>query len=50
MNGNLSDLGRDVIVGARWAGLSVSKTADVLKRSCRTISKVYSLLSKMKQH
>lgn len=30
-----------VVVSARWVGLSISVTADVLKFSCTTISKVY---------
>jgi len=30
-----------VVVGARWAGLSISETADLLGFSCTTISRVY---------
>ncbi len=39
--GDLSDFERGVIVGSRRAGLSISKTADLLGFSRTTISKVY---------
>ncbi len=39
--GDLSDFERGVVVGARWAGLSISKTADLLGFSQPTISSVY---------
>ncbi len=39
--GDLSDLERGMVVSARWAGLSISKTADLLGFSCTTISRVY---------
>ncbi len=39
--GDLSDFERGMVVGARWAGLSISKTADLLGFSCTTISRVY---------
>ncbi len=39
--GNLSDSGRRMVVGARRAGLSISKTADLLGFSFTTISRVY---------
>ncbi len=39
--GDLSDFERGIVVGARWAGLSISKTADLLGFSCKTISRVY---------
>ncbi len=39
--GDLSDFERGMVVGARWAGLSISKTADLLGFSCMTISRVY---------
>ncbi len=39
--GDLSDFVRGMIVGARRAGLSISKTADLLIFSCTTISRVY---------
>ncbi len=38
---DLSDLEREMVVGARGAGLSISKTADLLGFSCTTISRVY---------
>ncbi len=37
--GDLSDFERGMVVGARRAGLSISKTADLL--GCTTISRVY---------
>ncbi len=39
--GDLSDFEHGTVVGARWAGLSVSKTADLLGFSRTTISRVY---------
>ncbi len=39
--GDLSDFERGMIVGARRAGLSISKTADLLGFSRTTISWVY---------
>ncbi len=39
--GDLSDFERGMVVGARRADLSISKTADVLRFSCTTISRVY---------
>ncbi len=39
--GFLSDFERGMVVGARRAGLSISKTADLLGFSCTTISRVY---------
>ncbi len=39
--GDLSDFKRGMVVGARRAGLSMSKTADLLGFSRTTISKVY---------
>uniref|UniRef100_A0A8C4T0H8 Transposase Tc1-like domain-containing protein n=1 Tax=Erpetoichthys calabaricus TaxID=27687 RepID=A0A8C4T0H8_ERPCA len=39
--GDLSDFERDMVVGARQAGLSVSETADLLRFSHTTISRVY---------
>ncbi len=38
---DLSDFERGMVVGARWAGLSISKTADLLGFSHKTISRVY---------
>ncbi len=38
---DLSDFGRGMVVGARQAGLSISKTADLLGFSHTTISRVY---------
>ncbi len=37
--GDLSDFAGGMVVGARWAGLSISKTADLLGFSCTTISR-----------
>ncbi len=39
--GNLSDFERGMVVGVRHAGLSISKTADLLGFSHTTISRVY---------
>ncbi len=39
--GDLSDFERGMVIGARRAGLSISKTADLLGFSCTTISRVY---------
>ncbi len=39
--GDLSDFERGIVVGPRKAGLSISKTADLLGFSCTTISSVY---------
>uniref|UniRef100_A0A9J8C6W1 Transposase Tc1-like domain-containing protein n=1 Tax=Cyprinus carpio carpio TaxID=630221 RepID=A0A9J8C6W1_CYPCA len=39
--GDLSDFECAMVVGARRAGLSISKTADLLGFSCTTISRVY---------
>ncbi len=39
--GDLSDFEHGMVVGARRAGLSISKTADLLVFSCTAISRVY---------
>ncbi len=39
--GDLSDFERGMVVGARRAGLSISKTADLLGFSHTTIFRVY---------
>ncbi len=39
--GDLNDFERGIVVGAKSAGLSISKTADLLGFSHTTISKVY---------
>ncbi len=39
--GDLSDFERGMVVGARRAGLSISKTADLLGFSRKTIARVY---------
>ncbi len=39
--GDLSDFERGMVVGARWAGLSILKTADLLRFLCTTNSRVY---------
>ncbi len=39
--GDLSDFERGMVVGARWAGLSISKTADLLGLSRTDISRLY---------
>ncbi len=44
--GDLSDFDRGMDIGARRAGLSISKTADLLEFSCTTISRVYREWSK----
>ncbi len=38
--GDLSDFERGMVVGARRAGRSISKTSDLLGFSCTTISRV----------
>ncbi len=38
---DLSDFERGIVVGPRKAGLSISKTADLLGFSCTTISRIY---------
>ncbi len=38
---DLSDFERGMFFGARWAGLSISKTADLLGFLRTTISRVY---------
>ncbi len=39
--GDLSDFEHGMFVGARWAGVSISKTADLVGFSCITISRFY---------
>ncbi len=39
--GDLSDFERGMVVGGRRAGLSISKTADLLGFSRTSISRVY---------
>ncbi len=39
--GDFSDFERGMVVGARWAGLSISKTAELLGFSHTIISRVY---------
>ncbi len=39
--GDLSDFERGMVVGARRAGLSISKTADKLGFSHKTFSRIY---------
>ncbi len=39
--GDLSDFECGMVVGARWADLSISKTADLLGFSHTTISRVF---------
>ncbi len=39
--GDLSDFGREMVIGARRADLSISETADRLGFSRTTISRVY---------
>ncbi len=39
--GDLSDFERGMVFGARRAGLIISKTADLLRFSCTTISRIY---------
>ena len=39
--GDLSDFECGMVVGARWAGLSISETADLLGFSHTIISRVY---------
>ncbi len=38
---DLSDLECGIVVGGRWAGLSITKTSDLLRFSSTTISRVY---------
>ncbi len=38
---DLSDFEHEMVIGARWAGVSISKTADLLRFSRTTISRVY---------
>jgi len=44
--GDLRDFERGIVVGARWTGLSISKTADLLGFSRKTNSSVYREWSK----
>jgi len=39
--GDLSNFERGMVVGARWAGLSISQSAHLLGFSRTTISRVY---------
>ncbi len=48
--GDLSDFERGMVVGVRRAGLSISKTADLLGFSRTTISRVYRELSKKREN
>ncbi len=47
--GDLSDFERGMVVGARRAGLSISKTADLMGFSHTTISRVYRELSEKEE-
>jgi len=38
---DLSDFKRGMVIGAKWAGLSISETADLLGFSSTTIFSVY---------
>lgn len=39
--GDLSDFEQGMVVGGRWAGLSISKTDELQRFSRTTISRVY---------
>jgi len=39
--GDVSNFERGMVVSARWAGLSVSQSAQLLGFSCATISMIY---------
>ncbi len=48
--GDLSDFERGMVVGARRAGRSISKTADLLRFSRTTISRVYREWSRKREN
>ncbi len=48
--GDLSDFERGMVVGVRRTGLSISKTADLLRFSSTTISRVYREWSKKRKY
>ncbi len=48
--GDLSDFERGMFVGARRAGLSISKTANLLVFSSTTIARVYREWSKKRKY
>ncbi len=48
--GDLSDFECGMVVGARRAGLSISKTADLLGFSHTTISRVYTIGPKKRKY